>query len=116
MGGVDFLPDAGALACEERGEDSVGEHDRAYLIGDSAEDVSRGRGAGSYRVHDSGARLSEVIEGRLAAVGPVGAIAGSARVDDALVVPRQVRVPEPEPTGDPLPKLLHDPLPLSVHP
>src|SRR5271154_5520663 len=105
---VDFLPDARALAREQSSQNAVREHDRAHLIGDSAVDVAGRRAAGADRVHDPGARLPQVIERRLAAVGPFGTVAGCARIDDARIERGEFRIAEPQPLRDALTKILHE--------
>src|SRR5580704_11545088 len=105
---VHFLPDARALAREQRSQHAICKHDRAHLIGDSAVDISRRRAAGADRVHDSRARLPQVIERRLAAVRPFGAVTGRARIDDARIQRGEFRIAEPQPLCDALAKILHE--------
>ncbi len=105
---IHFLPDARPLAREQRRQHSVREHDRAHLIGDTAVDVGRRRAAAADRVHDSRSRLPKVIERRLAAVGPLGAVAGRARINNPRVERGEFRIAEPQPLRDALAKILHE--------
>ena len=108
MGDVDFLADAVALAGQQRGNYAESDHDRAALIGDPAGDVGRRLVGSADRVHDSGAPLSQVVEGRIAALGSLGAVARRARIDEARIVRAERLVVEPEPRGDTLAEVLHE--------
>ncbi len=106
--GIHFLPDSRSLPREQRGQHSVGQHDRAHLICDAAVDVGGRRAPASDRVHDSGPCLPKIIERRLAAVRSVRAVARRARIDDSRIQRCQFRVSEPEPLRDALAKVLHE--------
>src|SRR5467141_1626617 len=97
MARVDALADAGPLPHEERCQHAVCEHDGAHLIGYAAGDVNRLVAARADRVHDSGSRLSHVIEGWLTAVRALGTVARSGRIDDPRILRAQRFPIESEP-------------------
>src|SRR5579862_8295561 len=105
---IHLLPDSGPLAREQRRQHSVGEHDRAHLISDTAIHVRRRSAAAADRIHDSRSRLPKVIKRRLATIRPFGTVARRARINNPRVDRCEIHIAEPEPMRDALAKILHE--------
>ena len=85
-----------------------GEHHRAHLIGDSAKDVRGCRSIDSQHVHHARARLSEVVERWLRAVGTFLSISRCARVDDFRIMLLERLIAESQPGGHAFAEVLHE--------
>src|SRR5713101_7409823 len=108
MRGIDLLSDAVALARYQRHRHTVRQHDCAHLIGYSTGKVDRILDVGGTGVHDAGARLRQVIERRLAAVGTKRPVARRTRVNQLGVVRAQILVAQPQAVGHALAEVLDE--------
>jgi len=108
VGCVHLLAHAMPFARDDRGKDPVGEHHGAHLVGGPACDGERIHVGLAGGEHDPRARLAEHVEGRVAALGPLGPVARGRGIDQLQVVPAQIFVAEPQTFGDTLAEVLHE--------